>query len=251
MPAQTPRRRLPEAETVRRLLDVAVARVLRQGLAVGVDQLSMEEVIVEAGVARSAVYRKWPTREAFYARVLVELLRRDDTSIHYFSATTLTNAEDFLDQLGPLPEDHEERRRMLIELCRVAATHNFLEVRNSPPQRTHLALAALIQSSRTRFRDEGLALLRESEERFTAHMVPLYRQLFARFGLRLRDGLSWPQFVAAAAAVVQGTTVQSEAMSQAETAPFVGDPFGTGQPAAWCTAALAFTALVLSVAEFA
>ena len=246
----SPRHRLPEAETTRRMMDAAVARVLRDGLSVGVDQLSMEEVIVEAGVARSAVYRRWPSREAFYARVLVELLRRDDTSIHYYSAATLTEVEGFLAGLGPIPREREPRRRLLVELCRLAATHNFEQVRNSPAQRTHQALTALIQSGGPEFRAEGLALLRESERRFTARMVPLYRQFFDRFGLRLAEGLDWPHFVALAAASVQGAAVQADAIDDSAAAPLSADPFGTGREAPWCLAAIGFTALVLSVAEF-
>jgi AcrR family transcriptional regulator len=59
-------RRLSDQETERRMLAAAVAMVHRTGLAVSLDHLSFEDVIRNADVARSAVYRRRPYKDLFF-----------------------------------------------------------------------------------------------------------------------------------------------------------------------------------------
>lgn len=57
------RRRLSHDETERRVLQAAVAMVNRSGLTVSLEHISFEEVIHDAGVSRSAAYRRWPYKD--------------------------------------------------------------------------------------------------------------------------------------------------------------------------------------------
>lgn len=249
--ARESRRRLPRAETVQRVTDVAIARVLSKGLSVGVDQLGFEELIAEAGVARSAVYRIWPTREDFYAHLLVELLRRDDSSIHYYSAEAIAaHLEPLLAASASRLDTLQGRRAVLVELCRVVSWLDYESTRRSAAQRTHVSLVALVQSTRGRFRAEALAVLRESESRFHDKMAEFYPRILARLGARVRPQVGLARFTTLAAAMIQGLSVQSDGLSDAQEEPFLGDPFGVGDVREWTTAAIGLTALFLSTIEF-
>ena len=60
-------RRLSDRETEQRMLRAAVAMVQRTGLTVSLDHISLEDVIRDADVSRSAVYRRWPYKDLFFS----------------------------------------------------------------------------------------------------------------------------------------------------------------------------------------
>src|SRR6516162_3390240 len=66
-------RRLPDHETERRMLQAAVAMVHQTGLTVSLDHIIFEDVIRDADVARSAVYRRWPYKDLFFSDLVKEL----------------------------------------------------------------------------------------------------------------------------------------------------------------------------------
>ena len=68
-------RRLSDQETERRMLAAAVAMVRRTGLTVSLDHISFEDVIRDADVARSAVYRRWPYKDLFFSDLVKELAK--------------------------------------------------------------------------------------------------------------------------------------------------------------------------------
>ena len=68
-------RRLSDQETERRMLAAAAAMVQRTGLTVSLDHISFEDVIRDADVARSAVYRRWPYKDLFFSDLVKELAR--------------------------------------------------------------------------------------------------------------------------------------------------------------------------------
>src|SRR6516162_5977794 len=68
-------RRLSDQETERRMLAAAVAMVHRTGLTVSLDHISFEDVIRDADVARSAVYRRWPYKDLFFSDLVKELAK--------------------------------------------------------------------------------------------------------------------------------------------------------------------------------
>lgn len=67
------RRRLSDAETAARMLRAGAESVERTGLTVSLEHLSLEDLIHTAGVARSAVYRRWPYKDLFFGDLLREL----------------------------------------------------------------------------------------------------------------------------------------------------------------------------------
>ena len=68
-------RRLSDQETEKRMLHAAMAMVNRTGLTVSLDHLSFEDIIRDADVARSAVYRRWPYKDLFFSDLVKELAK--------------------------------------------------------------------------------------------------------------------------------------------------------------------------------
>jgi AcrR family transcriptional regulator len=66
-------RRLSDQETERRMLGAALAVVSRTGLTVSLDHLSFEDIIRDADVSRSAVYRRWPYKDLFFSDLVKQL----------------------------------------------------------------------------------------------------------------------------------------------------------------------------------
>jgi AcrR family transcriptional regulator len=66
-------RRLSDHDTEQRMLKAAVAMVNRTGLTVSLDHISFEDVIRDADVSCSAVYRRWPYKDLFFSDLVKEL----------------------------------------------------------------------------------------------------------------------------------------------------------------------------------
>ena len=74
-------RRLSDHETEQRVLHAAMALVNRTGLTVSLDHLSFEDIIRDADVARSAVYRRWPYKDLFFSDLVKELAKNATPTI--------------------------------------------------------------------------------------------------------------------------------------------------------------------------
>ena len=55
------------------MLHTATGLIDASGLTVSLDHISFEEVIQQAGVSRSAAYRRWPYKDLFFSDLLKEL----------------------------------------------------------------------------------------------------------------------------------------------------------------------------------
>ena len=53
-----------------------MAMVKRTGLTVSSEHIGLEDLIRDAGVSRSAVYRRWPRQDLFLSELLRELAGR-------------------------------------------------------------------------------------------------------------------------------------------------------------------------------
>ncbi|AIJ25536.1 hypothetical protein AMETH_5444 [Amycolatopsis methanolica 239] len=136
------RPRLSDQETQRRMLTTAAEAVGRTGLTVGLDHLPFAELIRQAGVARSAVYRKWPNREAFLGDLLLELARgQAPLGATGGEAAGVLVRRILLARLDALTTP-DGRRAATAELVRETAFQDFRHLLGSPVWQTYLALTA-------------------------------------------------------------------------------------------------------------
>lgn len=75
-PTPTRRPRLSLEQTRARVLEAAVARVLRDGLGSGLEHVRLEDAVRDADVSRTGSYRCWPRRDDFLLDVLCDLAIR-------------------------------------------------------------------------------------------------------------------------------------------------------------------------------
>lgn len=126
--------RLNDRETERRMLTTAIALVHERGISTGLEALTFDEVVRNAGVSRTSAYRRWPQRHLFYSEVLFELasgasLPAPEMGITGSAARVVQN---FADRIGS-PQGH---RDLVVELLRVSVGIDFGVVSTSPAWRT-------------------------------------------------------------------------------------------------------------------
>lgn len=244
------RRRLSDAETAARMLQAATAMVSRSGLTVSLEHLSFEDVIREAGVARSAAYRRWPYKDLFFGDLLKELARAvelAEVAGRESQALVARVAAEHLDWL----ETPATRRRLLAELLRLGAAHDFELLAASPAWRSYLALHATVQSLPDgELRAEVSAALSESERGFIRRVAASWGRVAGLLGYRVRAdaGVSLDTVAALASASLRGLTLLAAATPDLATQPVTADPLGTG-PAEWTPAALGVAGVAATAFE--
>jgi AcrR family transcriptional regulator len=179
-------RRLPDRETEQRMLRTAVAMVRRDGLTVSLDSISLEDVIRDADVSRSAVYRRWPYKDLFISDLVKELAKNATPEIVDGELELMRRIlADHQDRLGT----PELRHGLMVELFRQLALFDFETMYSSPGWRTYLALhATFLSLADGTLRDQVQAALAESERVQNTRVARAWRELTAIFGYRLKPG---------------------------------------------------------------
>lgn len=183
------RPRLSTDETGRLMLDTAVAMVNRTGLTVSLDHISLEEVIREAGVSRSAAYRRWPYKDLFFSELLTELARAaTPATVAQETTATLVRAIvlEGVDRLGT----PEGRFELVVDLIRQSAEHDFAAMYASAEWRTYLALHATFASlADGRLRDDVQAALAAADRGFIERIARAWEHIATLVGFRMRPEL--------------------------------------------------------------
>ncbi|HEU5469501.1 MAG TPA: TetR/AcrR family transcriptional regulator [Actinophytocola sp.] len=244
-------RRLSEEETERRMLDAALAMVNRTGLTVSLDHLSFEDVIREAGVARSAVYRRWPYKDLFFTDLVAELARAaipspaDNAAI---LALIRKIVADHADRLATA----EGRHGVVLELFRQAALHDFQTLHGSAQWRTYLALHATFDSlADGQLRDQIRRTLAESEHGFITRVAAAWRQVAELFGYRLRPELAvgYDTIATLASATARGLILMALSTPDLATHQTTAKPFGAAETRDWSLPALGLASIASAFLE--
>jgi AcrR family transcriptional regulator len=234
-------RRLSDRETERRMLRAAVAMVHRTGLTVSLDHISFEDVIRDADVSRSAVYRRWPYKDLFFSDLVRELARDATPPAIVADEIALIRqvVTERLDWLG----DVERRHRLVIELFRQLAWLDFRALYGSPQWRTYLALHATFMSlADGELRDEVQAILAQSERDHMARVAQAWTQLAVLFGYRLRPGATFGALATLLSATMRGLVIMALSMPELAGEHAVPNPFGTDDDWSLAAVGLASTA---------
>ena len=242
-------RRLSDQETEQRMLSAAVAMVSRTGLTVSLDHISFEDIIRDAGVSRSAVYRRWPYKDLFFSDLVRQLARDATPAI----------VEDELELMRQIAasrpdwlETPELRHRLLLELFRQLSLLDFQAMLGSPGWRTYLALHATFMSlADGDLRDQVQAALNQSEQAHNARIAQAWRQLTALFGYRLRpeSGITFEALATLLSATLRGLVVMALSAPDVAGQRIEARPFGADARGRWSLPALGLAGLASAFLE--
>ena len=231
-------RRLSDRETQQRMLQAAVAMVNRTGLTVSLDHISLEEVIRDADVSRSAVYRRWPYKDLFFSDLVKELAKNATPAILDDELELIRRiVAERLDWL----DTPELRHGLVIELIRQLALLDFQALYGSARWRTYLALhATFLSLADGQLRDQVQAALAQSEHDHRARVAKAWELLAGLFGYRLRPelGVTFETLAALLDATMRGLVVMALSMPELAAQRTPASPFGAATTDEWSLPAL-------------
>jgi AcrR family transcriptional regulator len=243
------RRRLPDHETEQRMLRTAVAMVERTGLTVSLDHISLEDVIRDADVSRSAVYRRWPYKDLFFSDLVRELAKNATPTIVGDELEMIRGiVAERLDWL----ETPELRHRLLVELLRQLALLDFNTLYGSAAWRTYLALhATFLSLTDGDLRDQVQAALAESERDHLARIATAWERLAGLFGYRLRPelGATFGTLAPLLSATLRGLVIMALSMPEIAAERTVANPFGAAAREEWSLPAIGLASIASSFLE--
>ncbi|MGP8000678.1 MAG: TetR/AcrR family transcriptional regulator [Streptosporangiaceae bacterium] len=242
-------RRLTDRETEQRMLRAAVAMVHRTGLTVSLDHISFEDVIRDADVSRSAVYRRWPYKDLFFSDLVKELAKDATPNIAHDELALLHEVvAGHLDWL----DTPELRHRLLLELFRQLAVLDFEALYGSPAWRTYIALhATFLSLADGALRDQVQAELARSERDRMARVAAAWRQLTTLFGYRLHpeSGVTFDTLATLLSGTMRGLVVLALPMPEIAAQRVAASPFGADGTGQWSLPALGLGSIAAALLE--
>ena len=246
------RPRRSDEETGRRMLDTAVAMVNRTGLTVSLDHISFEDVIRDAGVSRTAVYRRWPYKQMFFSDLLKELARAATPAAAVNEETGKALLRGVVAANGVDLTHPDARRALVVELIRQGAVGDFEAVYRSTEWRTYLALhATFLSLAEGELRDEVQEALVRSERGFIERVAGAWQRIATVLGYRLRadTGARFDTLATLATATLRGLVTMALSDPELVDRRFSADPGGTGSRSDWSLAALGVVGIAMTFLE--
>jgi AcrR family transcriptional regulator len=246
------RRRLSDEETERRMLDAALAMINRTGLTVSLEHISFEDVIRDARVSRSAVYRRWPYKDLFFSDLLKELARATAPAATVSEETGMEVLRRVLAAHRGDLASAEDRHDLVTEMVRLAAVADFEAVYSSTEWRTYLALqVTFLGLPGGELRDEIQVALARSEQGFIDRIARAWERAAAVLGYRLRPetGGSFATIATLASAALRGMVTMALANPELATRRVQANPAGAGTSADWSLIGMAAASIATTFLE--
>lgn len=207
------------------------------------EHISCEEIIREAGVARSAAYRRWPYKDLFLSDLVRELARQA-------APLAIAAAEyELIRRIAAARPDRletpEGRLDLLGELFREVAMLDFETLLGSTRWRTYVALHATFMSiDDHEVREQVQAALAESERELLARVALAWERLAGQFGYRLRAGnaVTFEALIILLGAMMRGLVIMAPATPLVASYQAIASPFGLTSTAEWSLPALGVVA---------
>lgn len=220
------------------MLAAGVEHVAEHGLSLSLEHLNLEELIATAGVSRTSTYRRWPTKDAFAADLLLRIARD----------TQLTDLAPIAESIRSIPartlalDTEQARRDAIVEIFRVLTDADFAAALGSTTWRSYLTLRAAHPGLPDGdLRAHVRVALDATERRFTEHRSAVLGAAASLMGYRLRDSdaFGWHTLAESLNATFSGLLIKAFADTDAATRTRQCAPFGSSRPAAWSLVALA------------
>ncbi|UYM04340.1 TetR/AcrR family transcriptional regulator [Solicola gregarius] len=246
------RRRLSDQETEQRMLDAALKTVNRLGLTVSLEHISLEDVIREAGVSRSAVYRRWPYKDLFFSDLLRALARAAAPAQVPDARPALGHVRAVVQDRGDLLRTPEGRHALAVEMLRIGNLTDLAAMAESTAWRTYVALhATYLSLDDGELRDEIGESLAESERVLVRRTTENFGTYLDLLGYRIRPELDADAetVVAVTMPLVRGAIIMAPAAPQITARKVHANPFGAGAEAEWSPVAVAMTSIALTYIE--
>ncbi|MFL6118100.1 TetR/AcrR family transcriptional regulator [Actinophytocola sp.] len=244
-------RRLSDEETAQRMLEAAMAMISRTGLTVSLDHLSFEDVIREADVARSAVYRRWPYKDLFFSELVTELARA--------AIPSTADTEAIIGLIKRVVGEHRDRldtsqgrHALLVELFRQAALQDFQALYGSAEWRTYLALhATFLSLGEGGLRERIQEILARSEHGFITRVAMAWEHIATLFGYRLRAelGSTFETVATLVSATARGLILMALSTPDLADHRVQAQPFGATTSADWSLPALGIAGIAVAFLE--
>ncbi len=249
------RKRLPQPELRRRILDAGQDLLASGGLTVGLQHLNMEQLIRRVGLPRSSVFAAFGGKEELVTELMVHALRNPGggTSVGFSNATVETamsvlaaHADRMRDAAGdPDPAGQEA---VLAELVRRVLQVNIEDTTTSTQWQTYMALSVSVRSLPPGRRERVREALQEADARFIDEMAGVYRHVLSAVGRRPREGYTIQRIATICASLIEGL-VARRLIGSADAAAVVTRPGLDGEPVEWPIGAVAFFALLQDMTE--
>ena len=231
------------------MLRAAMAMVNRTGLTVSLDHISFEDVIRDADVSRSSVYRRWPYKDLFFSDLVKELAK--DATPAIINAELQLMRRVVAEHLAWL-ETPELRHGLVIELCRQLALLDFQTMYGSAEWRTYIALHATFMSlADGELRDQVQLSLAQSEKDRTARIAQAWEQLAGLFGYRLRPelGTTFETMATLLSATMRGLIIMALSAPEIAAHRAQASPFGAAGQDEWSMAAMGMASIASAFLE--
>lgn len=209
------RPRMSEAQTRQTALHTAVMAIREHGLPLGLEYLSMEDVIREAEVSRTTFYRLWPQKEQFTGDLIVELAK-EAIPIRNTRGEAVTSQlrDQLLSHLDEL-RDPDARWRLVTDLLVSASTPDFEHTSSLAGQwRTYFALASLTMNLPDgEVKDATQKEISNSENLYRERLTMNFALLTRLFGIRVRpqSGATLDNVADLVIAMVRGLVLRDRA----------------------------------------
>ncbi len=173
------------SETRRRLLDAGKALLFERGIAVGLRNVPITDVVARAGRSPGAAYQLWPRQALYHRELALEVVSDEDWADH---SVLLEMIAPLLERGAGWHETFEVGARAYLDL--LVGSRQFYVL-------LHFQAAALDD-------EELRAAMRDGYERLHQGFKGLYEAMMEHFDLQMLPGRSLDDFAVAATALTEG-----------------------------------------------
>jgi hypothetical protein len=270
-PRPTPRKRrrprLAAGEVRARMFKAAKAMIRERGVAISLEEIVMDDVVRDAGVARSSAYRLWPYKGDFVNDLLLNFAGPDWMGTAGFDLDTMLIATSVALEHWDSLDTEDDRRAVIGEAVRQAVGHNTKGLAESVDWEVYAALMATGRgNSNDETRQQLAAELERAEMAFISDMTTFYSVMCSALGLRLRSDVSvtYEHLALAGAAAIEGLALRKKLVdanannarrmdSDGSLAALVNEPVVgpavKGGTTDWTLAAWAFLGVLYAITE--